>query len=70
MKKSKTILQYWQVDGMRWPSLQKLALKVYSMVVSLASAERNFSIFGFVHSKLRNQHDPETGLYQNQHFSV
>ena len=60
VKKSKTILQYWQVDGKRWPNLQKLAMKVYSMAASSASAERNFSTFGFVHSKLWNQIDPET----------
>ena len=56
----KKILQYCQVDGKRWPNLQKLAMKVYSMAASSASAERNFSTFGFVHSKLRNQLDPET----------
>ena len=43
VKKSKTILQYWQVDGKRWPNLQKLAMKVYSMAASSAFAERNFS---------------------------
>ena len=60
VNRSKTILQYWQVDGKRWPNLQKLAMKVYSMATSSASAERNFSTFGFVHSKLWNQLDPET----------
>ena len=54
MKKNKTIFQYQQVDGKRWPNFQKLALKVYSMAASSAPAERNFSTYVFVLSKFRN----------------
>jgi len=52
--KRKTPLQYWQSDGTAWPELQKIALRVFSMSASTASSERNFSAFGFVHSKQRN----------------
>jgi hypothetical protein len=57
--KSKTILQYWQSDGSFYPTLQKLAVKVFSMPASSAASERCFSTFGFVHSKLRNSLGPE-----------
>jgi hAT family C-terminal dimerisation region len=36
-----------------WPLLQQIALKVFSLATSSAASERNFSTFGFVHSKLR-----------------
>jgi hypothetical protein len=55
----KSPLQYWQADGCSWKDLQKIALRVFSMVTSSASSERNFSTFGFVHSKLRNSLGPE-----------
>jgi hAT family C-terminal dimerisation region len=34
--------------------MQQIALKVFSLATSSAASERNFSTFGFVHSKLRN----------------
>jgi Protein of unknown function (DUF 659)/hAT family C-terminal dimerisation region len=52
--KRKTPLQYWQSDGTTWPDLQKIALRVFSMSASTAASERNFSTFGFIHSKQRN----------------
>lgn len=52
--KRKTPLQYWQLDGNAWPQLQKIALRVFSMSASSAASERNFSTFGFIHSKNRN----------------
>ena len=51
---NKSILQYWQSDGFYYPTLQKLAVKVFSLPASSAASERCFSTFGFVHSKLRN----------------
>ena len=57
--KSKTILQWWLADGTDWPLLQNLALRVFSLAASSAASERNFSTFGFVHSKLRNRLDQE-----------
>jgi hypothetical protein len=54
-KGSKTVLQYWECDGTSWPDLQSVALKVFAMAVSSAASERNFSTFGFIHTKLRNR---------------
>ena len=54
----KTPLQYWQADGCVWKDLQKIGVRIFSMVTSSASSERNFSTFGFVHSKLRNSLGP------------
>ncbi|CAB4038964.1 hypothetical protein BSLG_07742 [Paramuricea clavata] len=57
--KSKTVLQWWMADGTEWPLLQNLALCVFAMAASSAASERNFSTFGFIHSKLRNHLTPE-----------
>ena len=57
--KSKTVLQWWMADGTDWPLLQNLALRVFAMAASSAASERNFSTFGFIHSKLRNRLTPE-----------
>jgi hypothetical protein len=54
LNQSKTVLQYWLIDGIRYPLLQDIALKVFSLVTSSAASERNFSTAGFIHSKLRN----------------
>ena len=56
---SKTILQYWQSDGTHYPSLQCLAIKVFSMPASNAASEQCFSTFGFIHSKLWNSLGPD-----------
>lgn len=57
---SKTSLEYWLSDGVHWPNVQKIALKVFSMACSTASCERNFSTFGFIHSKIRNSLSEES----------
>jgi hypothetical protein len=49
-----TPLQWWLTDGIQWPELQQVAIKLFSMATSSASCERNFSVMGFIHSKLRN----------------
>jgi hAT family C-terminal dimerisation region len=54
MKGRKTPLQYWQSDGVGWPDLSKICLKLFTMATSSAASERNFSTTGFIHSKLRN----------------
>ncbi len=56
---SKTVLQWWLADGTDWPLLQNLAQRVFSLPASSAASERNFSTFGFIHSKLRNRLDQE-----------
>lgn len=57
VNKSKTVMQFWLTDGNRWPLLQELAIIVFNLVASSAASERNFSTFGFIHSKLRNKLD-------------
>ena len=57
--KSKSVLQWWLADSTDWPLLSNLALRVFSMAASSASSERDFSTFGFVHSKLCNRLDPD-----------
>jgi hypothetical protein len=57
--KSKSVLQWWIADGTDWPLLQNLAIRVFSMAASAAGSERNFSTFGFIHSKLCNRLSPE-----------
>ena len=53
-KKRKSLLQYWLADGADWPELHNIALKIFRLATSSAASERNFSTFGFIHSKLRN----------------
>ena len=46
-------------DSTDWPLLQNLAIRVFTMAASSAASERNFSTFGFIHSKLSNCLSPE-----------
>uniref|UniRef100_A0A915IY85 HAT C-terminal dimerisation domain-containing protein n=1 Tax=Romanomermis culicivorax TaxID=13658 RepID=A0A915IY85_ROMCU len=48
-------MQYWLTEGKTWSSFQKIALKVFSILVPTASPERNCATFGFVHTKLHNR---------------
>jgi len=52
LKGTKTALQYWQIDGISYPVLSKEVIKVFSMVTSSASSEREFLSMAFIHSKL------------------
>ena len=55
-----SMLKFWLSRGdVVWPNLQKLAKKVFGLVALSAASERNFSKFGFIHSKLRNFLSPE-----------
>lgn len=56
--KQKTVLEYWLTDARDWPELQKIATQLFTMATSSASAERNWSAIGFIHSKLRNRLSP------------
>jgi hypothetical protein len=51
---TKTVLEYWKIDGENFHALQKVALTVFGIMNSSAASERNFSTMGFVHNKLRN----------------
>jgi hAT family C-terminal dimerisation region len=53
------VFKFWLARGDVWPNLQKLAKRVFGLVASSAASERNFSTFGFIHSKLRNSLSPE-----------
>ena len=59
-KGSKSVLQYWLVDGKSWPEVQKIAIKLFSIATSSAASERNFSTMGFIHTKLQNSLNVET----------
>jgi hypothetical protein len=54
-KRTKTILQYWQVDGTEYKYLQVLGCRVFSLAVSSTASERGFSRNKFNHSVLRNR---------------
>lgn len=47
-------MEWWFTDGTDNPTLQKIAIKLFTMATSSAASERNFSTMGFIHSKLRN----------------
>lgn len=48
--------QYWNVIGCdKFPALSKLALPLTEMICSSAIAERTWSTFNFIHSRLRNK---------------
>ena len=47
-----------------FPLLYPLGLRIFSLVCSSASAERNFSIQGFIHSELRNRLEPDRVMKQ------
>jgi hypothetical protein len=42
------------MDAMDYPTLEKIAIKLFTMVMSSVASEHNFSTMGFIHSKLRN----------------
>lgn len=48
-------LDYWKSYCDEWPHLKALAVRVFSLAATSASCERNFSLMGFIHSKLRNR---------------
>ena len=56
---SHSVLQWWMADGTDWLLLQNLEIRVFTLAASYAASERNFSTFGFIHSKLRNRLCPE-----------
>jgi hypothetical protein len=58
--KKVSVLEWWVLVGDKWPTLKTIAIQVFTMVPSTASAERGFSSMGFIHSKLRNYLKPVT----------
>ena len=56
LEKGTTIpIQYCLTDELKYPTLQQIAVRMFSLVASSAAKERNFSTVAFVHSKLRNK---------------
>ncbi|KAH6562667.1 hypothetical protein BASA60_011032 [Batrachochytrium salamandrivorans] len=54
-KGTKTILQFWLVDGLEFPQLRDLALQVFGYGCAQVPRQRGvFPPWGFVHSKLRS----------------
>ncbi len=56
----KIVLQYWQTDGCQWADLQSVVVRLFSMATFSATSEQNFSMMGFIHSKLRNSLSAKT----------
>jgi hypothetical protein len=54
LSKKISVLMFWMSHGDTWPTLQVLARQILSLVASSAASERNFSTFGFIHTKQRN----------------
>ena len=47
---------FWNViPPTRFPTLTFYARKIFSLVATSASAERSFSMMGYIHCKLRNR---------------
>ena len=60
MKQRKTVLQYWMIDGRRWPLLQQLAIAVFCLPATNKAAEDNLSNFVHIYSKYRNAVCPDS----------
>lgn len=52
----RTVYLWWQSrEADDFPTLKRLALKIFSLCCSSSASERNFSTFAFIHNKLRNR---------------
>jgi hypothetical protein len=47
--------RWWDVYGMPLPQMRMIAMRVLACVASSSACERNWSDFGFIHSKKRNK---------------
>lgn len=50
-----TIITYWQTYGASYPYIQPIAIRIFSLITTTASAERNWSTHAFIHSQARNR---------------
>jgi hypothetical protein len=46
---------FWYHYGTEWKGLQKLSLRIFSLIGSTAELETSFSSLSFVHTKVRNR---------------
>ena len=53
---------WWQLNGSRWPKLQKIALRAFAVGTSSSTSERNFSTFGHLWTQRANSLDFSTIL--------
>lgn len=51
----KNSINWWCLVKGRYPILSEVALKVLSIPATSAASERNWSTFGFIHTKVRNR---------------
>lgn len=51
--------KWWESYGASVPELQKAAVRILSQCTSACSCERNWSTYGFIHSKSRNRLSPD-----------
>ena len=49
------VRNYWNIGRDKYPALYKIAKPINKMIGSSATAERDWSIFRFIHSRLRNR---------------
>ena len=49
-----SVYDFWKSHGGEWSYIKDIALLVFTMSCSTASSERNFSTFGFLHTKAHN----------------
>ena len=48
-------VNWWNLMSGRYPILSSVAIRILSIPATSAASERNWSTFGFIHSKLRNR---------------
>ena len=60
VKQKKSPLERWLTNEADFPNLQKITTKLFSVATSSAASEHNFSVMGFIHSKLSNSLSPNT----------
>jgi len=48
-------VNWWNLMKGRYPILSDVAIRILSIPATSAASERNWSAFGFIHSKLRNR---------------
>jgi hypothetical protein len=50
-----SLASWWSMFGSQTPTLQRIAMKLLSQCASSSGCERNWSSFGFIHTKLHNK---------------
>jgi hypothetical protein len=53
-------LSWWQTQHRNYPTINSLAVNIFSLVVSTSTVERSFKMRGNIHTKIRNRLSHET----------